>query len=36
MSKFDELVKFARSKGWLSTEIERKKKIFIRGFPDGE
>lgn len=35
MSKFDELVMLVKSKGWLCTETELKKKIFIYGFPDG-
>ena len=32
MSEFDELVKLAKSKGWLTTEIERKKKYSFAAF----
>lgn len=32
MSKFDELVKLVRSKGWVASEIERKKKYLFAAF----
>ena len=32
MSKFDELVKIVKSKGWVVTEIERKKKYLFASF----